>query len=398
MQILYISNLSSKKVIDGIHLQSGMNPGFAVQKFSRLIAKGIAHNKTQITALSTPPINRKNSKKVWCQFKNEKEDDVIYNYIPVVNIPGAKNIVAFFNSFFYTLFWGFSKKKEKAVLFDVLNVSICLGGLLATKINGVQSVGIVTDMPDMMNSRQNSLRGSLISKFNRRYLKYFSKYVFLTEAMNDVINKKQRPYMVMEGLVDVDDFRSTNNGVKEQDDNSCFTLLYAGGLHERYGLGILVNAVKSINDNIALKLYGSGPFVEKLNVEKDERIKYLGVAPNEDICKEEKRVNLLVNPRPTHEDFTKYSFPSKNMEYMLSGTPLLTTKLPGMPKEYYPYVYLIEKESEEGIGDAIRKIMSLPQEEMIEKGAKAREFVLKYKNNNYQGSRILSLISKNKVL
>lgn len=392
MQILYISNLSSKKVIDSIYNQSGMNPGFAVQKFSRLIAKGIAYNNTQITALSTPPINRKNSKKVWCRFKNENEDGVIYNYIPIVNIPGAKNIVAFFSSFFYTLFWGFSKKKEKALLFDVLNISICLGGLLATKINGVQSIGIVTDMPDMMNDRQKSPRGRLISRVNKQYLSRFSRYIFLTDAMNDVINKRHRPYMVMEGLVDVDEIENINNDVKEKDDNAHFSLLYAGGLHERYGLGMLVNAVKSINDHITLKLYGSGPFVEKLKNEKDSRINYLGIAPNEVICREERCVNLLVNPRPTHEDFTKYSFPSKNMEYMLSGTPLLTTKLPGMPAEYYPYIYLIENESEEGISDAIKKIMSLPPDVVNEKGTKAREFVLKNKNNKYQALRILSFI------
>ena len=56
---------------------------------------------------------------------------------------------------------------------------------------------------------------------------------------------------------------------------------------------------------------------------------------------EELKATLLVNPRPTTEEFTIYSFPSKNMEYMASGTPLLTTKLPGMPEEYHQYVLAI---------------------------------------------------------
>ena len=36
------------------------------------------------------------------------------------------------------------------------------------------------------------------------------------------------------------------------------------------------------------------------------------------IVKEEKKSTLLVNPRFTNEEYTKYSFPSKNMEYMAS--------------------------------------------------------------------------------
>lgn len=393
MKILYISNLSSRIVIGSIYKQSGMNPGFAVQKFSRLIAEGISNNGISITALSTPPINRKNCKSLLRRFKNETYKGVKYHYIPIVNLPGLKNIVAFLYSLFYTFFWGLSKKNEKAVLFDVLNVSICFGGLLASKINGVQSVGIVTDMPDMMNDRQKTFRGRLVSEVNKKYLSRFSKYVFLTRAMNSIINRYHRPYMVMEGLVDDEEMKAIESNKKKINENSSFSLLYAGGLHERYGIKMLVDAVKAINDDVELLLYGSGPYVEELKNETDRRIKYLGVVPNEIICEKEKQVNLLVNPRPTHEDFTKYSFPSKNMEYMLSGTPLLTTKLPGMPEEYYPYVFLIEDESTEGLKNAIRMVMSQPSIEVEEKGVKAREFVLKYKNNKYQACRILSLIN-----
>ena len=82
------------------------------------------------------------------------------------------------------------------------------------------------------------------------------------------------------------------------------------------------------------------------------------------------------------------------MEYMVSGTPILTTKLPGMPKEYYDYIYLIEEESENGMRNSITKVLNLPREELIEKGKKARDFVLKYKNNNIQAKRIIRLAAK----
>lgn len=123
-------------------------------------------------------------------------------------------------------------------------------------------------------------------------------------------------------------------------------------------------------------------------------MKYLGVAANSEIVKAEIAATLLVNPRPSHEDYTKYSFPSKNMEYMASGTPVLTTRLPGMPEDHKPYVYFIEQEDAEGIKDALRQILSQDAQTLHEFGARAKEFVLKEKNNRAQAAKVVNFIRK----
>ena len=106
----------------------------------------------------------------------------------------------------------------------------------------------------------------------------------------------------------------------------------------------------------------------------------------------QKEVTLLVNPRPTGAEYTKYSFPSKNMEYMVSGTPVLTTNLPGMPIEYKKYVYLIDDESVEGLSEMLRTVLSKPREELLKKGVEAREFVLNNKNNIMQAQKVLEIL------
>ena len=88
---------------------------------------------------------------------------------------------------------------------------------------------------------------------------------------------------------------------------------------------------------------------------------------NEEVVSAELEASLLINPRPTHEEFTKYSFPSKNMEYMASGTPVLTTKLPGMPADYYPYVFLVNDESAEGMAKAYRDVLEKTEQYLNEK-------------------------------
>ena len=88
----------------------------------------------------------------------------------------------------------------------------------------------------------------------------------------------------------------------------------------------------------------------------------------------------------------KYSFPSKTMEYMSTGTPVLTTVLPGMPKEYHPHVYLLEDESAEGISQRLRELMALSEEELFQKGLSGRDFVLDKRNNVIQAKKILDMI------
>ena len=55
-----------------------------------------------------------------------------------------------------------------------------------------------------------------------------------------------------------------------------------------------------------------------------------------------KEAKLLINLRNPEDKYTKYSFPSKTFEYMVSGTPFFTTKLEGIPSEYYNYLYCID--------------------------------------------------------
>lgn len=393
MQILFVSVLSSERLVNKIYETTGLNPGFAVQKFSRLLAKGFTASGAKVTALTNPPITRHNCKKVLVTFGKETEQDIQYKYIPFINFNFLKHLCVFLYSFFYVLFWGLRKKNEKFIVCDVLCVSACMGSLLASKLNHVKSVGIVTDLPafafisDDMNGRL-----SFVRKINSSYISKFNSYVLLTEQMDSVVNTKSKPYIVMEGLVDSS--ISSNAPQKLHDENKKI-FLYAGGLYKIFGLDKLVDAFRSIErDDIQLSLYGSGSYVEELKQIAliDKRVVYHGVQTNDVVVEAEKEATVLVNPRPTEEKFTKYSFPSKNMEYMVSGTPVLTTKLPGMPQDYYPYIFTIDDESIEGYREALLKILDCTSEELTNKGICAKKFVLEKKNNVVQASKVIKLM------
>lgn len=395
MKILYISSLSSKRLSESIYKITNQDPGFAVQKFNRLVACGFKRNCVDVEIYSNPPINRI-AGRTWVSVPPENEDGMTYNYIGSFNIPLLKDLCVFLSTFWKVFRFGLTSKGEKAVVCDVLAISMNLGAVLASKLTGVRIAGVVTDMPGMMvelssKKGRTPLLRRLITTINCSYLGSYSHYVFLTEQMNDVINKHNRPHIVMEALCD----NTLHNETHQPSKTIPSMVMYAGSLNAKYGLKMLVDGFRKVKrDDIKLVLYGSGPYVEELLqvIKEDSRIEYRGIAPNEEVVREQFKATLLVNPRPTTEEFTKYSFPSKNMEYMASGTPLLTTKLPGMPQDYYPYIYLFDEESVEGYACALERVLGLSSEQLYEKGRIAKQFVLETKNYVVQTDRILNLI------
>ncbi len=358
------------------------------QKYHGLLIRGLAENGARVTCLSGLPVNREVTKRLIVHEKNEVEDGVRYRYFTTLNLPLFRQAGIFFGSFFSVLF--FRKKKQKtAAICDCLNIANAFGMTLACKLRRIPMVTIVTDLPDMMG-------GGILRKFNNKLFSLVDGFLLLTEQMNERVNKKGRPHIVLEGQVNGKDLPISSDESIEKTTGKK-VILYAGSVCRLYGIEQLVKGfLAACLENAELHIYGDGDYREELQKISSENasVKYFGVCKNSEIVEKEHRVSLLVNPRPTAPEYTKYSFPSKNMEYMVSGTPLLTTNLPGMPKEYHPYVYLIEDDSENGICKALQKVFALPFDERLEKGKSARAFVLANKTNATQAKKLLDFIGK----
>lgn len=62
---------------------------------------------------------------------------------------------------------------------------------------------------------------------NNQLIKSFDSYLFLTEDMNKLINKYNKPYIVIEGQVEINMEGIDNNLFGKYDKKVC---IYAGGL------------------------------------------------------------------------------------------------------------------------------------------------------------------------
>ena len=255
---------------------------------------------------------------------------------------------------------------------------------------------IVTDLPEHYDLGD----ASIVKKFLRKVqnkkiyqcIKMINKFVLLTDAMKESLNVGERPYIIVEGiineqLVEIPTSRYKNKKI----------VLYTGTLHYKYGIMNLLHAFGEINDSdIELWVCGKGEAEKDIEVlmEKDARIKYLGFKNHEEILKYQRMATVLVNPRTNDGEYTKFSFPSKTMEYMASGTPVVMYRLSGMPEEYLEYLFIPNEETVQSLKETLEKVMNMDYKTLESFGKAAASFVINNKNILVQGTRIKALIDK----
>ena len=382
MHIIYAVTTCSDRVYRQLFADVAVKPAFQSQKYHRLLIEGLAAG-AEVDVVANPPVNKSVLNQNRVKLPSETEGGARYTYIPAIRNPMEKAIRVGFGTFLRTCALG---DRSSVVMVDCLNRIPALAALLAAKLTGKRCIGIVTDLPDMLGGGRFSVA---LANF---VIRHCTGYVLLTDAMNDYLNKAGKPYVILEGHSDISMRDRVPSPEKKTSPRVCF---YAGGVSRQYGLANLVEGFRESDiPNAQLHIYGPGDYVEELReiAEKDPRVFYGGMLLNTQIVDKEQEATLLVNPRPTDEEYVKYSFPSKTMEYMASGTPVLTTILPGMPKEYHPYVYLLADESAAGIAAMLKQVLSNSDEILFEKGNAARNFVLDTRNNVVQAAKILEML------
>jgi len=382
MHIIYSVVTCSSKVYNQLFSQVKVKPAFQSQKYHRLLIEGLAAS-AKVDVVANPPVNRSVLSENVVVLPKEEEGGACYHYIPAVRNPLLKALCMGFGTFFRTLTLG---DQKSVVIVDCLNRITALAALLAARLSGKRCIGIVTDLPEMLGGSKLYLG---IADF---VIRHCTGYILLTEAMNTRLNRKGKPYVILEGHSDIS-MADRIPSLEKKDRKR--TVFYAGAVGTVYGLPNLVEGFRMADlKDTQLHIYGPGDYVEQLKsvAREDDRVVYGGMLMNAEIVEKEQQATLLVNPRPTHEEFVKYSFPSKTMEYMASGTPVLTTVLPGMPLEYHPYVFLLEDETPEGIATKLQEVLELSDETLFQKGCEARHFVLEEKNNIIQAKKILDML------
>ena len=227
---------------------------------------------------------------------------------------------------------------------------------------------VVPDLPQYMNlSAKKSLlyrvaKSFDIKKFNKLN-RQVDSYVLLTEAMKDSIDTHGQPCRIVEGIVTDEELANGKTlRAQAQKDSAVKTIVYTGKVYEKFGAKGLVDAFRMLpEENYRLVICGDGDAAEYVKgaASEDTRIQFLGQVPAATAKEWTFKADVLVNPRRNDEAYTKYSFPSKNIEYLLSGNPVVAYKLDGMPDVYGEMMRLILDDDKRGLTEAFAEEIRL---------------------------------------
>ena len=398
LKILYLGTVCDFEKYENMLLGCKAKPSVATVVFESAVIKGFAENQAEVEILSYPmiPIFPKSRLLHW-GGDTKKISGYNCKLLRTVNLPMVKQLTRRISACRAIKKWVKRNAGEGVILTYSVPPFLVKDILRYSKKYDIKTVAIIPDLLKNMyiNHRSSFLINTVKKMYLGKALKFQSEYdgyVYLTESMREEVSDS-KPYIVMEGILEVTDAIKP----KESCDARPRAIMYAGRIHKKYGVLNLVEAFEKIEDkNIELWLFGEGSAVDEIlyRAEKDSRIKYFGRVTREAVLSYERSATLLVNPRSTKESFTKYSFPSKTIEYMASGTPLLTTKLEGIPNEYFDYVFSTEDNAVDQIKDALMGVLSLSDEELNYKGKLAQQFVINNKCAKSQVGRILDFLEK----
>ena len=253
---------------------------------------------------------------------------------------------------------------------------------------------VVTDLPEFYDlGKVSALKKFLRKRNNKKVYKYLERidnFVLLTEQMKDPLNVGARPYTVVEGICS-----QQQSGFERKINSDVKRILYTGTLHKQFGIGNLIDAFSMIKSpDYELVICGGGDYENTIieTAKNDSRIKFLGYVSKEEVLRLQSEATVLVNPRLNVGEYTKYSFPSKTMEYLLSGVPLIAYKLSGIPDDYDKYINYVTDNSPETLRDVLVEVCEDIGGIYEQKASQAIDFLKSEKSPRKQAEKILSLM------
>ena len=368
----------------------GLMPSAAPNIFQWSLIKGIEQNLTHnIRIINSLPVGTWPNHYRHVFLKNEKWENGngLSFEIGGINIPFLKQ---------YTRYILTKRVLKREVNNDtkIIIYSTYLPFLKAVKkiASKAEITLIVTDLPEYYDlsstSRVSAFMRNIQNRMLYKSMDRVDKFILLTEYMKEKLPISNRPSLILEGVYngEFSDICTTSKKI----------IFYAGTLRYVYGIKNLIEAFKGIEDvEVELWICGSGEAEEELKelAKVNSRVHFFGFCNQEQVARLRSQATVLVNPRQNEGEYTKYSFPSKTMEYMASGKPVVMYKLDGIPNEYDEYLFYVNGCTSNDLKIQLEQVLS-QIDFANEKAKRAQEFIRNNKTAKIQGDRVFKFLNE----
>ncbi|HKM02576.1 MAG TPA: glycosyltransferase [Bacilli bacterium] len=353
-QIIYLTNAMHFNDFEKLMKYVEVMPNPSNQNFHyRFITSLTEHFKVKV--ISQRPLNHKNTNLTFVP------DEYNHNfYYPGFHIkPIIRNLDLYKNS--KEVIGSLKITGDNIVFVDLLNLNLVHLAKYIKRRYKTKVVGILTDNPHNLSDAKKDYIKNVEAGF-----KLCDGFVFLTPGLCEYANKDNRPYTIINGVLSYTKIQS------DLDDKFGKYIYFAGALYEKYGVNNLIESFLKLKKDIRLVIAGHGPLSNEISLlsESHPRIDFVGsVSPYKSLMYAQEAF-ININPRPFNEELDKYSIPSKVIEFVNTGRPLVSCHHTLLENIYKDNVVWVD-DSIEGIKQALETIIDNPDRFMIKAKAAA---------------------------
>ena len=325
----------------GSIFENESHPQYSALRFQRDLLRALEAAGLSLDAVTTPPIAAFPRNRHWWVPGGDYQLAGLRargRQMSGPNLPGLRPFVRLVQWFRHGL--AAPAESRDAILVYSVHTPAVAAALLLKWRRGWPVFVFIPDLPAFMGGPSHFVK-RLLKRIDaaivRRLLAYADGAFPITEHIGRDWLVGGPEYWTMEGVSDaaaaaLSSARANRSYVSRGTHRPI--LLYTGRLEQT------VTFIRAFHRSLieaTLVLTGGGVDAAELQslAAADERIKLKGFMPDDAFAQEVDRADFLLNLRDPAWPGAPYSFPSKLFEYLISGKPVISTRMAGIPAEYF---------------------------------------------------------------
>lgn len=296
-----------------------------------------------------------------------------------VNFGPLKILTLGLSAAWATLVWGWKNRKSRRVVVSYnLNAPPAFFLVPVCRLFGMEYVPFIGDIYVPGEVVDDSWMRRLEFALQRRAIKKSHGLVVCNESIIDDFAPGSG-FLLVEGGVPESQVHENS---RLAEGGPGFHIVFAGQLSELNGVQLLLDALEFVDvPGLKVTVMGDGPYADDVRRDAlvDPRIAFLGLVPHDEVLRQYESADLLLNLRRTEYQTSRYVFPSKVVECLSTGVPLLSTGTGHVEREFGEFVFMLEDETPECLARTIGFIAGLEPSARHEFGARAQRYVLENK-------------------
>lgn len=285
--------------------------------------------------------------------------------------------------------WSFRHRGRPRVMF-CYNLGVPPCSYLAARLTGTKIVSILYDAGQLASLHTRliyRLRETLLGWMFAWTVKRLDGRAVITEAVAADF-APGRHFLLVDGGVEA----VPEEPHWEPAPDGSVVFFFAGTLWETNGVSLMLEAMERMHDS-RVRLWIAGDGARKAQVEaaaaRDPRIVYLGKLSPAELHEAYRKADVLLNTRVTSGvHASPYLFPSKLLECLATGKPVISTAVAHARRDYGAICRILDAETPAALAAAMTELAGLPAAERRRCGDAARAFMLANRTWQVQGARL----------